>query len=125
MEEKERQELVLEVLNIFDDYAKKNRYISRFELRTFINEIKRRYGLTNSLETLREYISRRECGSYHRFKFSIGFINYEVQGVGEFEHYHNSNILDAFVVIEDNCTDNGGNCENYLAIHELEIERKQ
>ena len=93
------------------------------EMNRYLNELKKKYELKPIYPTLREYITEHSCGAYHRFNFDIGrTLSANVIDCKEFERYFNPALLDKYVVVTDNESDNGGDCENYECNHHLVIK---
>jgi hypothetical protein len=123
------QKLVKEVIEKINDKIKerilKRGRLDEYDLEAIMKRVKREYKLIPQYDTLEEYINAHSCGSYHKFYFYIGSKSFECIAVGEFEDYYNPEILKAYVVVNDEVKDNGGNCENYECVHKLTVERKE
>lgn len=73
--------------------------------------------------TLREYISKNSFGAYHDFIFTICGVSVKVIGIEEFERVFNKDLLEQYLVIDDNRVSHGDNCENYECKHYLTLEK--
>lgn len=98
-----------------------DKYISK-SIDNIINTYTKLYKLDPECLTLREYLNKNSFGAYHHFVFWIRNVQFDVIGVDDFEYYHNSSLLDKFMVVDDVTTDNNGNCENYQATHKLTLK---
>lgn len=124
----DKQELVLEILKPFIQLAYSSNYsysVGKTELACAIKDIKEKYGIKEKLLTLREYLNKYSKGAYHHFIFVINNAKIEVIGINEFERVYQPKLLDDFYVVNDICKDNGGDCTNYQATHNLILEPKE
>lgn len=119
-------EVVNDVINTIVSAAEKSGknaiYIG--DVGRFSIKLKRKYGLLPKYPTLREYISDNEAGAYHYFIFKIMGVPVEVDGIFEFELVFKSNLLDEYVVTNDDKSCNGAGCDQYECRHYLTIEEK-
>lgn len=124
----EKQLLVLEILNEFDKAFKQDYEAYEFERKKYfdkIQKIKELYGIKEKFLTLREYLEKHSCGSYHEFHFSIDGRNVsDINGVGDFERFYNPNLLDKYYVLSDETESFGSTCENYHCDHHLKLVAK-
>ena len=124
----EKQKIVLEVLNEFEKRFYKDYNDFDFRMRKWhsgIEEIKKKYGITEKYLTLREYLNKHACGAYHDFHFKIdGNISVKVCGASDFERIYNPKILDGYYVVKDETESFGSNCENYSCRHHLTLTPK-
>lgn len=105
-------------LNVHSDRNRHNHILRKLFEEAMKELDKRRMG------SLRDYIHAKSFGAYHHFLFTIGTLQIDICSTEEFDAVFQPKLLDEYYVIKDDKTENGGNCENYQAIHRLSIGRK-